>query len=65
MLDPLGDTLAERHLRRTDIAVDLVSLLQKLNLGSEMKLAHALQDGLAGLLVGRDVEGRIPGTESG
>jgi hypothetical protein len=43
MLDPLGDTLAEPHLRRADIGVDLVSLLQKLNLGSEMKLAHALQ----------------------
>jgi hypothetical protein len=43
MLDPLGDTLTEPHLRRADIGVDLVSLLQKLNLGSEMKLAHALQ----------------------
>src|SRR3989440_1108462 len=55
----LGNALAERHLRRADIGVDLVGAAQNVDLDVEMEFAHALEDGLAGLLVGRDAERRI------
>ena len=55
----LGDAFTERHLRRADIGVDLVGAAQDVDLDVEMEFAHALEDGLAGLLIGRDPERRI------
>ena len=59
----LGDRLAIGDLRRADIGVDLVGATQDVDLDVEVELAHALEDGLAGFLVGRDAEGRILGRE--
>ena len=59
----LGDALTERHLRRADIRIDLVGALQDVDLDVEMELAHALEDGLARLVIGRHAEGRILGGE--
>ena len=50
----LRDLLAIGHLRRADIGIDLVGALQDVDLDVEMKLAHALEDGLARFLVGRE-----------
>ena len=55
----LGDPLAERHLRRADVGVDLVGAAEDVDLDVEMEFAHALENGLAGLLVGRHAERRI------
>ena len=63
MLDLLRDLLAIGHLRRADIGVDLVGALEDVDLDVEMQFAHALEDGLAAFLVGRDAEGRILGGE--
>ncbi len=62
-LDRACETLAIGDLRRADIGVDLVGALQNVDLDVEMQLAHALEDGLAALLVGRHAEGRIFGGE--
>src|SRR5581483_8408747 len=65
VLDALGYLLAESDLRRADIGVDLVGALQDVDLDVEMQLAHALEDGLTALLIGRDAERRILGCELG
>ena len=57
------DGLAIGDLRGADIDLDLVGALQDVDLDVEMKLAHALDDGLAGLGIGRDAEGRVLGSE--
>ena len=64
-VDRAGDRLAIGDLRRADIGVDLVGALEDVDLDVEMQLAHPLEDGLAGLLVGRDAERRILGGELG
>ena len=63
LLDPAGQLLAIGHLRRADIGVDLVGAAQDVDLDVEMELAHPLEDGLAGLLIGRHAEGRVLGRE--
>jgi hypothetical protein len=50
--DPLRDLLAVGNLRRTDIGLDPVSALEDVDLDVEMQFAHALEDGLAGVLIG-------------
>jgi len=50
----LGDALTERHLGRADIGINLVGPAQDVDLDVEMEFAHALENGLAGLQVGRD-----------
>ena len=51
--------LAIGDLRRADVGVDLVGTAQDVDLDVEVQFAHALEAGLAGLVVGRDAEGRI------
>jgi hypothetical protein len=53
VLDALGDGLAVRHLRRADIGLDLELALHAIDDDLEMKLAHALDDGLAALVIHR------------
>src|SRR5205085_7753697 len=50
VLDAPGHTLTERDLRCADRGVDLVGTAEDVDLDVEMQFAHALQDGLAGLL---------------
>ena len=57
--DTPGYALAERHLQRADIGVDFGGAPEDVDLGVEMEFAHALENGLAGLLVGRHAERRI------
>src|SRR6202044_3949926 len=52
----LGDALTERHLRRADVGIDLVGTAQDVDLDVEMEFAHALENGLARLLIGRNPE---------
>ena len=59
------DLLAVGNLRRADIGVDLVGALEDVDLDVEMKLAHPLNDGLAGFLIGVDPERGIFGHELG
>ena len=47
-----GDRLAIRHLRCADVRIDAVFAAQPIDDDLQMQLAHAGQDGLAGLLVG-------------
>ena len=47
-----GDGLAIRHLRRADIGLHAVFAAQPVDDDLQVQLAHAGQDGLAGLLVG-------------
>ena len=47
-----GDRLAVGHLRRADVGVHAVFAPQPVDDDLEVQLAHAGQDGLAGLLVG-------------
>ncbi len=60
-----GNLLAIGDLRRADIGVDLIGAPEDIDLDVEMQLAHALDDGLAGFLVGMDAERRILGDELG
>ena len=53
--------LAIGDLRRADVGVDLVGAAQDIDLDVQVQFAHALEDGLALLLVGGDAEGRILG----
>ena len=39
-----------------DIGIDLVGALEDIDLDVEMEFAHALEDGLAGLLIGGDTK---------
>ena len=57
--------LAIGDLRRADIGVDLVGAPQDVDLDVEVQLAHALDDGLAGFLIGVDAERRVLGHELG
>ncbi len=61
----LRDLLAIGDLRRADIGVDLVGPLEDVDLDVEVQLAHALEDGLSGLLIGVDAERRILGDQLG
>src|SRR5665213_2742987 len=61
VLDLLRDLFAEGDLRRADIGVHFISALEDVDFDVEMQFAHALEDGLAALVVGRDAEGRILG----
>ncbi len=61
----LRHLLAIGDLRLADIRVDLIGALQNIDLDVEMQFAHALDDRLAGFLIGRDAEGRIFGGELG
>ena len=61
----LRDLLAIGDLRRADIGLDLVGTLEDIDLDVEVKLAHALEDGLARFLVGVDAERRILGHQLG
>src|SRR5476651_834803 len=54
-----AERLAIGNLRSADIGVDLVGTAQDVDLDLEMELAHALDDGLSRLLVGRDAERRV------
>ena len=65
VLDALRDLLAESHLRRADIGIDLVGPLENVDLDVEMQFAHPLEDGLAALLIGGNAERRILGGELG
>src|SRR5689334_5062183 len=65
VLDTLGDLFAERDLWRADIGVDLVGALEDVDLDVEMQLAHALENRLAALLIGRDAERRVLGRQFG
>ena len=57
--------LAIGDLRRADIGIHLVGALEDVDLDVEMQLAHALEDGLAGFLIGRHAERRILGRQLG
>src|SRR5680860_641547 len=52
----LGDRLAERHLRGADIGLHIELAPHAIDNDVEMQLAHALDDGLAGLMVDRNAE---------
>ena len=58
-----AEPLAIGDLRGADIGVDLIGPAQDIDLDVEVELAHALQDGLARFLIGRDAEGRVLGRE--
>ncbi len=59
LLNTLRQLLAISDLRRADIGVDFIGTPQNIDLDVEMQLAHALEDRLAGFLIGRNAEGRI------
>ena len=54
--DALSHALAKRHLQRADIGFDLVGAPEDVELSVEMEFAHALENGHAGLLIGRHAE---------
>jgi hypothetical protein len=58
-LRPAAERLAIGDLRSADIGIDLVGAAQDVDLDLEMELAHALDNGLTRLRIGRDTEGRI------
>ena len=58
-LDGLGDRLAVGHLRLADGRLDGELALHAVDEHLEVQLAHARDDGLAGLLVGADAERRV------
>jgi hypothetical protein len=60
----LRDRLAIRHLRRADVRLDLELALHAVDQDVEMKLAHALDDGLTALVVRRHAERRIFAAET-
>ena len=53
------ECLAVGDLRGADVGFDAVRALQDVDLDVEVKLAHALEDGLARFLVDADAEGGI------
>ena len=59
LLDPLADRLAVGDLRPADVGVDLELAQHAVDDHLEVELAHAVDQGLAGLLVGLDLEGRV------
>ncbi len=58
-LDGLADRLAVRDLRLADVGLDLELTLHTVDQHLEVQLAHTRDDGLAGLFVGVDLEGRV------
>src|SRR5262249_35703909 len=60
-----GQFLAVSDLRRADIGVDLIGALEDVDLDVEVEFAHALDDGLARLLICRHAERRVFGDELG
>ena len=58
-VERLGDGLAVGNLWLTDGCVNLELTLHTIDEDFEVKLAHTRDDGLAGLLVGLDLEGRV------
>ena len=65
LLDPLADRLAVGDLRAADVGVDLELAQHPVDDHLEVQLAHAVDQGLAGLLVGLDLEGRVLLGEAG
>ena len=59
MHDGLAGGLAVGDLRLADVAVDLELAAQAVDDDLQVQLAHAGDDGLAGLVVGVDLEGRV------
>ena len=59
LVHDLGEGLAVRDLRLADVGLDLELALHPVDQHLEVQLAHAADDGLAGLLVRADVEGRV------
>src|SRR6266404_5250023 len=59
VVDGLACGLAVRDLGTADVRLDVELALEAVDDDLEMELAHAGDDRLAGLLVGRDAEGRI------
>ena len=59
LLDRLAQGLAVGHLRLADIGLHMELTLHAVDEDVQVKLAHTGDDGLAGLLVGVDAEGRI------
>src|SRR5918994_4154009 len=57
----LRDRLTIGDLRSADIRIDFVGATENVDLDVEVKLAHALQNRLARLLIGGDAERRILG----
>ena len=55
----LRQRFAIGHLRRADIGVHFISAAQDIDFDFEMQFAHALEDRLAGFLIGGDAEGRV------
>src|SRR5581483_5362944 len=54
-----GDRLAVSDLRTTDVGINAELALQAVNDDLKVELAHAADDRLAGLLIGRDLEARV------
>src|SRR5581483_833404 len=59
LVDGAAYRLAVRHLRLADVRLDAELALHAVDDNFEMQLAHAGDDGLPGLFVGADAEGRI------
>ena len=58
-LDRLADRLAVSDLRPADVRVDAELALESVDDDLEVQLAHAGDEGLAGLVVGAHAEGRV------
>src|SRR5215210_4340057 len=59
LLDRLADRLAVGHLRLADVGLDVELALHPIDEDLQVELAHAGDDGLAGLLVEADLERRV------
>ena len=59
LLDPLADRLAVGDLRLADVGVDFELAQHAVDDHLEVELAHPVDQGLAGFLVGFDPEGRV------
>src|SRR5690606_2127822 len=59
LLDRLADGLAVRDLRLADVGLDLELTAHAVDQHLEVQLAHTADDGLAGLLVRVNLEGRV------
>ena len=63
-LGGLGDGLPVGHLRGTNVGLDVELALHAVDNDLEVELAHTSNDGLSGLLVTGEAEGRILGGEA-
>ena len=59
ILDPRADGFTVGYLRLSDLDLDAVGALEDIHLDIEVQLTHALDDGLAAVPVGLDMERRI------